>query len=114
MTVAAVVGLGLLVHVAETAEPPPTDAAVQFAAVALRPAREFPADGAAGEGFTNAAEALSDVSPPLLAKYLSAAKEIAQHAVLLPDGFRFSPAKTRRDWTNESLARLRQEYAEFA
>ena len=29
----------------------------------LRPAREFPADGAAGEGFTNAAEALSDISP---------------------------------------------------
>lgn len=27
--------------------------------VDLRPAREFPADGAAGEGFTNAAEALS-------------------------------------------------------
>ncbi len=31
--------------------------------VDLRPTREFPADGAAGEGFTNAAEALSDISP---------------------------------------------------
>jgi len=31
--------------------------------VDLQPAREFPADGAAGEGFTNAAEALADMSP---------------------------------------------------
>ena len=75
--------------------------------VDLRPTREFPADGAAGEGFTNAAEALSDISPTLLNKYLNAAKDIADHAVLLPDGFRFSPTKTRRDWTDESIARLR-------
>ena len=33
--------------------------------VDLQPAREFPADGAAGEGFTNAAEALTDISPAL-------------------------------------------------
>lgn len=79
--------------------------------VELRPTREFPADGAAGEGFTNAAEALSDISPTLLNKYLSAAKEIADHAVLLPDGFRFSTAKTRRDWTDESTARLRRFYS---
>jgi hypothetical protein len=82
--------------------------------VDLRPAREFPADGAAGEGFTNAAEALSDVSPTLLNKYLNAAKDVAEHAVLLPDGFRFSPAKTRRDWTDESTARLRRFYADYA
>ncbi len=81
--------------------------------VDLRPTREFPADGAAGEGFTNAAEALSDISPTLLNKYLNAAKDIADHAVLLPDGFRFSPAKTRRDWTDESTARLRRFYAEL-
>src|SRR5262249_19795215 len=37
--------------------------------VDLRPTREFPAAAAAGEGFTNAAEALSDISPPLLTKY---------------------------------------------
>src|SRR6185503_16008804 len=61
--------------------------------VDLRPAREFPADGAAGEGFTNAAEALTDISPTLLSKYLNAAKDIADRAVLLPDGFRFSPSK---------------------
>jgi hypothetical protein len=81
--------------------------------VDLRPTREFPADGAAGEGFTNAAEALTDISPALLAKYLNAAKEIAAHAVLLPDGFRFSPARTRRDWTDESTAGLRAFYAAY-
>jgi hypothetical protein len=80
--------------------------------VDLRPTREFPADGAAGEGFSNAAEALTDISPALLTKYLNSAKEIAAHAVLLPDGFRFSSGKTRRDWTDESLARLRRFYAE--
>ena len=79
----------------------------------LQPAREFPADGAAGEGFTNAAESLSDISPALLSKYLQAAKDIAEHAVLLPDGVRFSPAKTRRDWTDETLESLRAFFREF-
>ena len=79
----------------------------------LRPTREFPADGAGGEGFTNSAESLSDVSPALLTKYFNAAKDIAEHAVLLPDGVRFSAGKTRRDWTDESIARLRAFYAEF-
>jgi hypothetical protein len=81
--------------------------------VDLRPTREFPADGAAGEGFTNAAEALADMSPTLLNKYLLSAKEIAAHAVLLPDGFRFTPTKTRRDWSDESLAELRKFYGQF-
>ncbi|HXD86487.1 MAG TPA: DUF1587 domain-containing protein, partial [Urbifossiella sp.] len=80
----------------------------------LRPTREFPADGAAGEGFTNAAEALTDISPALLTKYLNAAKGIADHVVLLPDGFRFSKGTTRRDWTDESTASLRAFYAQFA
>lgn len=82
--------------------------------VDLRPTREFPADGAAGEGFTNAAEALTDISPTLLNKYLLAARAIADHAVLLPDGLRFSPSKTRRDWTDEGTARLRAFYATVA
>ena len=80
--------------------------------VDLQPAREFPADGAAGEGFTNAAEALN-MSTGLLEKYLTASKEIASHAIFLPDGVRFSPNKTRRDWTDESLAVLRAFYAQF-
>ncbi|MBB75509.1 MAG: hypothetical protein CMJ75_13465 [Planctomycetaceae bacterium] len=81
--------------------------------VRLDPAREFPADGAAGEGFTNAGGALS-MSPALLQKYLGAGKELAQHAVLLPDGFRFSAETTRRGWTDEILTEIRQFYAAFA
>ena len=81
--------------------------------VDLRPTRDFPADGAAGEGFTNAGDALV-MSPTLLTKYLKAAKEIAAHAVLLPDGFRFSPSVNRRDWTDETLAELRKAYRESA
>ena len=77
--------------------------------VDLDPAREFPADSAAGEGFTNAGNALS-MSPALLAKYLDAGKEIARHAVLLPDGFRFSKSTAQRDWTNEILVRIRAFY----
>lgn len=78
----------------------------------LEPARDFPADGAAGEGFTNAGDALV-MSSTLLAKYLAASKEIADHLVLLPDGFRFSPSKTRRDWTDEAIAQLRAFYAPY-
>ncbi len=49
----------------------------------LDPAKEFPVDGAAGEGFTNVGAALV-MSPALLTKYLDAAKDIASHAVLTP------------------------------
>ena len=78
----------------------------------LDPAREFPTDSAAGEGFTNTGNALV-MSPALLRKYLDAGKEIASHAVLLPDGFRFSPHNTRRDWTDEVLARIRGLYGRY-
>jgi hypothetical protein len=78
----------------------------------LDPAREFPADSAAGEGFTNTGSALV-MSPALMTKYLDAAKEVASHAVLLPDGFRFSPHTTRPDWTNETLAEIRNFYNQF-
>ncbi len=81
--------------------------------VDLQPARQLPADGAAGEGFTNAAEALADMSPTLFGKYLLAAKEISAHAVLLPDGFRFAPTKTRHDWTNEIMASVREIYGQY-
>jgi len=75
----------------------------------LDPAREFPVDGAAGEGFTNTGNALV-MSPALIVKYLDAAKEVARHAVLVPDGIRFSPSVTSSDWTNEILARIRDLY----
>jgi len=78
----------------------------------LDPAREFPVDGAAGEGFMNTGNSLV-MSPALLRKYLDAGKEITGHAVLLPDGIRFSPKTTRRDWTEEILAQIREFYAEF-
>jgi hypothetical protein len=78
----------------------------------LTPAREFPVDGAAGEGFTNTGNALV-MSPALLSKYLDAGKKIAAHEVLLPDGIRFSRGVTRRDWTDELLGRIRAFYARF-
>lgn len=79
----------------------------------LDPAREFPVDGAAGEGFTNTGQSLV-MSPALVTKYLDAAKEIARHAVLLPDGMRFSPSVTPADWTNETLARIREFYRQYS
>jgi mono/diheme cytochrome c family protein len=75
----------------------------------LDPAREFPVDGAAGEGFTNSGAALV-MSPALLRKYLDGAKDVSRHMVLLPDGIRFSPSDSPQDWTNESLARIRAFY----
>lgn len=78
--------------------------------VDLQPAREFPADGAAGEGFLNAGEALS-MSPALLEKHMAAARSVAAHAVLLPEGIQFSPSERRGDWTDEVIARIRAIYA---
>lgn len=78
----------------------------------LDPAKEFPVDGAAGEGFTNAGAALV-MSPALLTKYLDAAKDIASHAVLLPGGLRFSASASPQDWTDEALARIRAFYARY-
>ncbi len=79
----------------------------------LQPAREFPVDGAAGEGFTNTGQALV-MSPSLITKYLDAGKEIASHAVLLPDGIRFSSKATRRDWTEEIVGEIRAFYRAFS
>ena len=78
----------------------------------LDPAREFPVDGSAGEGFTNVGAALV-MSPGLLSKYLDAGKDVAQHAVLLPDGIAFSGKSTRRDWTNEKVAAIKAFYARY-
>jgi len=79
----------------------------------LDPVHEFPADGAAGEGFTNTGQSLV-MSPSLVTKYLAAAKDVASHAVLLPDGLHFSAGTTRRDWTEEILAKIRGHYAEYS
>jgi len=79
----------------------------------LSPAAEFPVDGAAGEGFSNAGAALV-MSPALVTKYLDAGKSVAGHAVLLPSGFRFSQHTTRQDWVNETLDSIRSFYAQFS
>ena len=78
----------------------------------LDPTREFPVDGAAGEGFTNAGAA-QGMSPALVTKFLDAAKNVAAHAVLTPEGIRFSPYTTQRDQTNELLARIQGFYRQF-
>ena len=79
----------------------------------LDSAHEFPVDGAAGEGFTNAGAALV-MSPSLFTKYLDAAKEVSKHAVFLPDGIAFSEKTTRRDLTDEKLAEIRAFYGKFS
>ena len=78
----------------------------------LDPVKEFPVDGAAGEGFTNAGAALV-MSPALLTKYLDAAKDVASHAVLTPTGIRFSAGTSSRDWTDETLAKIRAFYDRY-
>jgi hypothetical protein len=56
----------------------------------MRPTREFPVDPANTAGFDNSGESLS-MSPALLNKYLQAAREVATHVVLTPDGLTFAP-----------------------
>jgi hypothetical protein len=58
--------------------------------VDMQPAREFPVDPANTAGFDNSGESLM-MSPSLLNKYLQAAREVANHMVLTPDGFDFAP-----------------------
>ena len=79
----------------------------------LDPASEFPVDGAAGEGFTNAGDALV-MSPSLVQKYLDAAKQISTHAAIYPEGIRFSPLTSKRDLTDAKLQRIREFYQRYA
>lgn len=58
--------------------------------VDIRPTREFPVDPANQAGFDNSGESLT-MSPALLKKYYAAARLVADHVVLKPDGFTFSP-----------------------
>lgn len=68
--------------------------------VDLHPTREFPVDPANEAGFDNSAESLA-MSPALVKKYLEAARRVADHLVLKPDGLAFAPhpmlAETDRD-----------------
>jgi len=79
----------------------------------LDPVREFPVDSASGEGFMNVGQSLV-MSPSLVTKYLDAAKDVAAHAVLLPDGIAFSPSTSQRDWAEEKLADIRAFYGRFS
>lgn len=58
--------------------------------VDIRPTREFPVDPANQSGFDNSGESLA-MSPALLKKYLAAARGVADHVVLKPEGFVFAP-----------------------
>lgn len=78
----------------------------------LNPTREFPVDGAAGEGFTNAGSAQA-MSPALVQKYLDAGKSVADHLVLLPDGITFSSYTTQRDQSDELVAAIRRFYDQY-
>jgi hypothetical protein len=56
----------------------------------MRVAKQFPVDPANPAGFDNSGESLT-MSPALLNKYLQAAREVADHLVLKPDGIDFAP-----------------------
>src|SRR5579859_3511559 len=58
--------------------------------VDIKPTREFPVDPANEAGFDNSGESLA-MSPALLRKYLAAARLVADHAVLTPEGIAFAP-----------------------
>ncbi len=58
--------------------------------VDIRPTREFPVDPANEAGFDNSGESLA-MSPALLKKSLAAARLVADHVVLKPEGFVFAP-----------------------
>ena len=83
--------------------------------VDMRPtrAREFPVDSVGGEGFANVGEAMP-VTPELVQRYHQAARDVAARAVLLPQGFRFSPSPDRPTWTAETLKSLRSFHARYA
>src|SRR4029079_12209310 len=56
----------------------------------IRPTREFPVDPANEAGFDTTGESLT-MSPALLKKYLEAARLVADHVVMTPDGLLFAP-----------------------
>jgi hypothetical protein len=64
--------------------------------VDLQPTKEFPVDPANEAGFDNSAESLA-MSPALVKKYLEAARFVADHLVLKPDGLAFAPHPTLAD-----------------
>jgi hypothetical protein len=74
--------------------------------VDIRPTREFPVDPANQAGFDNSGESLA-MSPALLKKYLQAAREVAEHLLLKPDGFEFAPHPVVADTDRDKYSVLR-------
>src|SRR6185436_5026432 len=74
--------------------------------VDLRPTREFPVDPANEAGFDNSGESLA-MSPALFKKYLEAARAVAEHVVLTPNGLRFAPHPVVTDTDRDKYAVLR-------
>jgi hypothetical protein len=79
--------------------------------VDIRPTREFPVDPANEAGFDNSGESLA-MSPALLQKYLAAARLVADHIVLKPQGFVFAPhpAVTETDRDKYCVQRIMAFY----
>jgi hypothetical protein len=69
----------------------------------LNVAKQFPVDPANQAGFDNSGESLT-MSSALLNKYLQAAREVANHAVLKPDGIDFAPYSTLVETDREKYA----------
>ena len=89
--------------------------------VDIRPTREFPVDPANEAGFDNSGESLT-MSPALVKKYLAAARSVAVHLVLKPDGFDFAPDPAVTDTDRDKYAvrriidfykRQRVDYADY-
>jgi hypothetical protein len=74
--------------------------------VDLRPTREFPVDPANRDGFDNSGESLT-MSPALLKKYLAAARQVADAAVLTPEGLAFAPHPMLVDTDRDKYSVLR-------
>ena len=71
--------------------------------VDIRPAKEFPVDPANQAGFDNSGESLA-MSPPLVQKYLDAARRVSEHIVFLPGGFSFAPYPVVTDEDRDKYA----------
>jgi hypothetical protein len=74
--------------------------------VDIRPTREFPVDPANEAGFDNSGESLA-MSGPLLTKYVAAARLVADHVVLKPEGFVFAPHPVVTDTDRDKYCVLR-------
>ena len=78
----------------------------------MRVASQFPVDPANQAGFDNSGESLT-MSSALLNKYLKAASDVANHAVLKPDGIEFAPypALVETDREKYAIQRILAFYA---